>query len=134
MKSEETIFAEAAAIDGPEARAAYLEQACGGDADLLREVDGLLAAHERAAGFMRSPAAVPGLTGPADPSPSGGQELQAVGTTVGPYRLLERIGEGGMGAVYLAEQTYPVRRRVALKIIKPGMDTRQVVVRFEAER
>ena len=59
---------------------------------------------------------------------------EQIGTTIGRYKLLEQIGEGGMGVVYVAEQTEPVRRRVALKIIKPGMDTRQVIARFEAER
>src|SRR5690606_17903928 len=59
---------------------------------------------------------------------------ESIGADVGPYKLLEQIGEGGMGSVYVAEQTHPVRRRVALKLIKPGMDTRQVLARFEAER
>ena len=134
MKNEETIFEEAAGIAGADARAAYLERACGGDAALRHEVDGLLAAHDRAAGFMGTPAPgsrVAGLTG-FPPAPRPGPE--AVGAAVGPYRLLERIGEGGMGVVYTAEQFRPVRRRVALKIIKPGMDSRQVVARFEAER
>jgi hypothetical protein len=74
----------------------------------------------------------------ADPTPSATWDapgpLEAAGTTIGPYKLLQQIGEGGMGTVYMAEQTEPVRRRVALKIIKPGMDSRQVIARFEAER
>src|SRR5688500_16424201 len=145
MKSEETLFAEAAGTESPEARAAYLDEACGGDATLRAQVEGLLAAHERAAGFMESPAPLPGITaaGVAAPglTPSAGSsgararaELVPVGATVGPYKLLERIGEGGMGVVYMADQAHPVRRRVALKIIKPGMDSRQVIARFEAER
>src|SRR5688500_16033105 len=145
MKSEETLFAEAAGTESPEARAAYLDEACGGDATLRAQVEGLLAAHERAAGFMESPAPLPGITaaGVAAPglTPSAGSsgararaELVPVGATVGPYKLLERIGEGGMGAVYMADQFRPARRRVALKIIKPGMDSRQVIARFEAER
>src|SRR5688572_27175567 len=119
MKSEETIFAEAAAIENRDARAAYLAQACGGDAAIRREVYGLLAAQERA-----------GASRPA----LGAPQLEAVGAAVGPYELLERIGEGGMGVVYRAGQLRPVRRQVALKIIKPGMDSGQVVARFEAER
>src|SRR5262249_3304339 len=73
-----------------------------------------------------------------DPDGTAGWEAarsaEGPGTVIGPYKLLEAIGEGGMGTVYVAEQTLPVRRRVALKLIKPGMDTRQVVARFEAER
>jgi serine/threonine protein kinase/WD40 repeat protein len=134
MKDEETIFAEAAGIGNADARAAYLELACGGDPALRREVEGLLAAHERAAGFMKSSAFSRHVTGSTLPSRTGASELESVGATVGPYRLLERIGEGGMGVVYLAEQFRPVRRRVALKIIKPGMDSRRVIARFEAER
>ncbi|HZN64654.1 MAG TPA: protein kinase, partial [Tepidisphaeraceae bacterium] len=134
MKNEETIFAEAAGIESAEARAAYLERECGGDSALRREVDGLLAAHQRATGFMESSALGRHVTGSTGSSPTGGPELEAVGATVGPYRLLERMGEGGMGVVYLAEQLRPVRRQVALKIIKPGMDSRQVVARFDAER
>jgi eukaryotic-like serine/threonine-protein kinase len=137
MKTEETIFAEATGIEGSEARADYLDHACGGDAALRRQVEGLLAAHRRAEGFMRSPAPIPGVTASADSSgssPTAVAQLESVGTTVGPYKLLERIGDGGMGVVYMADQLRPVRRRVALKIIKPGMDSRQVIARFEAER
>ena len=137
MKNEETIFAEASAIESAAARAAYLEQACGADAALRREVNGLLAAHERAAGFMQSPAPIPDVPACADSSgssPTKGAEFETVGATVGQYKLLERLGEGGMGVVYMADQLRPVRRRVALKIIKPGMDSRQVIARFEAER
>ena len=91
---------------------------------------GLLGAHERAGQLPRIPARRPpngrdGQTGPPDERP---------GTVIGPYKLLEQIGEGGFGVVFMAEQTQPVRRKVALKVLKPGMDTRQVVARFEAER
>jgi WD40 repeat protein/serine/threonine protein kinase len=137
MKNEETIFAEATDIEGAAARAAYLEQACNGDAALRQQVEGLLAAHDRAARFMRSPAPLPGITASAPSSgssPTARAEPEPVGATVGPYKLLERIGDGGMGVVYMADQLRPVRRRVALKIIKPGMDSRQVIARFEAER
>ena len=128
MKNEETIFAEASVIESAAARAAYLQQACGADATLRREVDGLLAAHARAAGFMQSPAPIPGgiARGHSLGPSTAAAELELAGDTVGPYKLLERIGEGGMGVVYMADQLRPVRRRVALKIIKPGMDSRQV--------
>src|SRR4051794_33606709 len=121
----ETILSEAVEILDADARAAYLDRACGDDADLRRRVESLLAAHFRAGAFLESPAQPPTATDhPAHPP-------ERPGTAVGPYKLLEPIGEGGMGVVYMAEQTHPVRRKVALKIIKPGMDTRQVVARFE---
>src|SRR5687768_16932879 len=138
MKNEETVFAEAMGAESPEARSAYVDQACDGDPALRQQVEALLAAHDRAAGFMQSPAPALALTAAADsdgPSPADqARASEPVGTTVGPYKLLERIGEGGMGVVYMADQLRPVRRRVALKIIKPGMDSRQVIARFEAER
>ena len=81
----------------------------------------LLEAEAKLGTFLESPARATGV----DESP---------GTTIGPYKLLEQIGEGGMGVVFMAEQTRTVRRRVALKVIKPGMDTRQIIARFEAER
>src|SRR5205085_4326798 len=87
----------------------------------------LVAAHFRAGAFLDDPA--PELAATVDQAPAEGP-----GSVVGPYRLMEEIGEGGMGVVYVAEQTHPVRRRVALKLIKPGMDTREVVARFEVER
>ena len=88
----------------------------------------MLEAQPKVGGFLDSPAAGPTMS---LPSP---QEMEGPGTVIGPYKLLEQIGEGGMGIVYMAEQTQPVRRKVALKIIKPGMDTKQVIARFEAER
>jgi WD40 repeat protein/serine/threonine protein kinase len=112
---------------GPE-RAAYLDKACGQDVELRQQVERLLAAHPRAAGFMEAPA--PGLGATVDDPPLG----ERPGTVIGPYKLLEQIGAGGMGLVFVAEQQQPVRRRVALKIIKPGMDSQQVIARFEAER
>ncbi len=129
--SERTIFIEALDRADPAERAAYVERACDGDADLRHRVERLLEAIDRAGSFMESPAA-----------PAGGGMtlagftplLEGPGTRIGPYKLLEQIGEGGMGVVYMAEQEQPVRRRVALKIIKPGMDSAQVIARFEAER
>jgi eukaryotic-like serine/threonine-protein kinase len=126
--SERDIFMAVVQKEGAEARAVYLREACGADAALRQRVEDLLRAYERASGFLESPAPVlaEGLNG---------QPLaERPGTAIGPYKLLEQIGEGGMGVVYLAEQTLPVRRKVALKIIRPGLDTRQVIARFEAER
>jgi len=122
---EEALF-EAALRLPTEQRAEYLSQVCGGDADLRRRVEALLAAFDRAGGFLKEPA-VP------IPRPSLPQ-AEKPGDRIGRYKLLQQIGEGGMGVVYMAEQEEPVRRRVALKIIKLGMDTKQVVARFEAER
>jgi serine/threonine protein kinase len=107
-------------------RARYLAEACGPDTELRTAIESLLAAHDAAGEFLRSPAVDADL----DPPPM----FTAPGTMIGRYKMLELIGEGGYGAVFMAEQTSPVQRRVALKIIKAGMDTRQVIARFEAER
>ncbi|HEX2476819.1 MAG TPA: serine/threonine-protein kinase, partial [Lacipirellulaceae bacterium] len=119
-----------AAVDEhrPEEWDSYLDSACGDDSDLRREVMALLRAHKDAGSLLDTPAL------------AGNGEQTALllserpGTVIGPYKLLQQIGEGGMGVVFMAEQEHPVRRRVALKIIKPGMDSAQVVARFEAER
>jgi serine/threonine protein kinase/tetratricopeptide (TPR) repeat protein len=124
------IFSEALELTSAEERAAYLDRACGPDRSLRGRVEGLLGAHVEGDSFLESPAAAPSVT--ATPGDRIGPE--GPGTTIGPYKLMEPIGEGGMGVVYVAEQSQPVRRRVALKVIKPGMDTRQVIARFEAER
>jgi serine/threonine-protein kinase len=123
LSSLEAVFSEAVEVASDEDRSAYLDRACAGDAELRSQVDSLIAAHHRAGRFLERPPANPG---------NGTTEL--VGSTIGPYKLLKQIGEGGMGIVYMAEQTQPVRREVALKLIKPGMDTKQVIARFEAER
>jgi eukaryotic-like serine/threonine-protein kinase len=125
---EQAVFAEALLRDNPEARAAYLDAACGTDAALRGRVETLLRAAEHAGDFLEQPP--DGLNGDLD---SIGLS-EKPGDRVGRYKLLEKIGEGGCGVVYMAEQEEPVRRRVALKIIKLGMDTRSVVARFEAER
>src|SRR4051812_11020483 len=123
------LFLAAAEKIGPREREEYLGEACGGDAALRRRVEALLHRHEQAAGFLEGPAVA------AAPRPDPGDgAAEAAGTRVGPYQLLDQIGEGGMGTVWLAEQQEPVRRKVALKVIKPGMDSRQVVARFEQER
>jgi len=118
----ETIFHQALKL-GPDERAPYLDRACGDDPALRERVEKLLGAEQHAGGFMRDPAA---------PDPQDAAE--GPGDTIGPYKLLQVIGEGGMGTVYMADQTEPVQRRVALKIVKPGMDSGEVVARFEAER
>jgi WD40 repeat protein len=123
-----SIFLEALEKRTAAERANYLDQVCGNDADLRAEFESLLKAHEEARDFLEAPALEPDAT--VEESPL----IEGPGTTIGRYKLLELIGEGGMGLVYLAEQQEPVRRQVALKIIKPGMDSRQVISRFEAER
>ena len=125
--NEEEIFHEALALALPKERAAYLEQACGGNPALRASVEALLRANVGASGFLGNPALPLDATLDAPIA-------ERPGTIIGPYKLLEQIGEGGFGVVFMAEQTQPVRRKVALKILKPGMDTRQVVARFEAER
>jgi eukaryotic-like serine/threonine-protein kinase len=123
----EAIFFAALEKAAPEERAAYLDQVCAGDPELRRRVEKMLAAQGHAKSFLERPAAPVDAT--ADQPGS-----ETPGALIGPYKLLEQIGEGGFGVVFMAEQTAPVRRRVALKVLKPGMDTRQVVARFEAER
>src|SRR5947209_9703234 len=132
--TERTIFL--AALDLPAAaRAPYLAAACGDDAGLQSRVEALLASHEQAGSFLQPDAGGPG-TGAFDagPASSPGPAAAAGRTRVGPYKLLQPIGEGGMGSVYMAEQERPVKRTVALKLIKVGLDSGQVVARFEAER
>ncbi|HKB06215.1 MAG TPA: serine/threonine-protein kinase [Gemmataceae bacterium] len=124
---EEAIFNIARQIDDSAARAALLDQACGSDGAVRARVQALLQVHDAEHSFLAAPAV--GSASTADiPAP----ELS--GSVIGPYKLRERIGEGGMGEVWVAEQTEPVWRLVAVKLIKAGMDSRQVVARFEAER
>ena len=126
-EKEKAIFHAARSIRDTVQRETYLQAACGGDSEVRELVDALLAAAGDGS-FMEQPAAERCTT---DQSP---QASEAVGTNIGNYKLLQQIGEGGFGVVYMAEQEQPVRRRVALKIIKLGMDTRQVIARFEVER
>jgi serine/threonine protein kinase len=139
--TEETVFAAALEKRDPAERAAFLDQACGQDAEMRRRIEALLQSHEQASGFLEAPCVptretsdeLPGKF--VDPrATSGFTPTEGPGSRVGPYKLLQKIGEGGMGVVYMAEQEHPVRRKVALKIIKPGMDSAQVIARFEAER
>src|SRR6266700_5051036 len=123
VKSIRAIFDEASEIADAEQRRAFVARACDDNEALRREVEELLAAHETAGGFL------------ADPKRDESAVLTLrEGDQIGRYKLLQKIGEGGCGVVFMADQTEPVRRRVALKIIKLGMDTRSVVARFEAER
>jgi serine/threonine protein kinase/WD40 repeat protein len=116
------IFLDAVRLPVSE-RENFLADACGEDRELRDRLDQLLLAHEEAGSLPGGPTSVP-----VNPS------SELLGRLIGPYKLLQQIGEGGMGVVYMAEQKEPVERRVALKIIKPGMDSRQVIARFEAER
>ncbi|HMC65469.1 MAG TPA: protein kinase, partial [Gemmataceae bacterium] len=127
LLNPETVFAQAIEIESAEGRAAFLDQACGNEPELRREVEKLVVDYFKAGRFLEKPAAhiVATVDDPITERP---------GTVIGPYKLLEQIGEGGFGVVFMAEQTHPVRRKVALKVIKPGMDTRQVIARFEAEQ
>jgi eukaryotic-like serine/threonine-protein kinase len=126
---EEAIFAAASQLP-PDQRGDYLRQACAGDDELRRRVEGLLEAHEQAGGFMQEPGAPAGRPTIVLSIPV----TEKTGDRIGRYKLLQQIGEGGCGVVYMAEQEEPVRRRVALKVIKLGMDTKSVIARFEAER
>jgi serine/threonine protein kinase/tetratricopeptide (TPR) repeat protein len=131
-----TVFGEALECASSQERAAYLDRACGQDSTLRARVEELLQAHQAAGGFLQGNASA---TFPESLAPDGVSTVpeavpERVGAVIGPYRLLEQIGEGGFGIVFLAEQTQPLRRKVALKVLKPGMDTGQVVARFEAER
>lgn len=125
--NELDIFSEALVLTEPRARQDFLDQACAGQPELRQRIEGLLNNAAQASQFLETP---PSAVGPTvDQPPS-----EAIGTRIGPYKLLQQIGEGGMGTVFMAEQTQPVQRRVALKIIKAGMDSKQVIARFEAER
>ena len=117
------IFVAAIEKYGPEHWPSYLDGVCGEEVELRARVDDLLAAHQKSDAFLdlQTAAIADGIHA-------------EEGTEIGPFKLLQRIGEGGFGVVFMAEQTNPVRRKVALKIIKPGMDTKEVIARFEAER
>jgi eukaryotic-like serine/threonine-protein kinase len=135
--NEETLFH--LALEKPAAeRAAFLDRACGGDTTLRQRLDALLLAHANPGSFLQGPAvkamADSDLPDTVRPGLGPGRLCEGPGSRVGPYRLLQQIGEGGMGVVFLAEQAEPVRRQVALKVVKPGMDSAQVIARFEAER
>src|SRR5262245_15506118 len=120
------IFLAALECEGADALSRFLDQACGADAALRQRVEELLQANREAGDFLggvEKPEAT--LDEPPAASP---------GTVIGPYKLIEPLGEGGMGTVWMAQQSEPVRRVVALKLIKTGMDSKQIIARFEAER
>src|SRR5262249_29263566 len=108
-------------------RTSFLDRACAGDAALRAEIEALLQAHDHPDSLLAAPALRVAL----DPAL---HLSEGPGIRIGAYKLLQQLGEGGFGVVYMAEQEQPVRRKVALKIIKPGMDTREVIARFESER
>ena len=120
-----TLFDAARRIDDPAARRLYIREACGEDLALAGRVEALLRVHDQEPTFLGSPL---------KEFLSGAPSAEGPGTLIGPYRLLRPIGEGGMGTVFLAEQTEPLRRQVAVKVIRPGMDSREILARFEAER
>ncbi len=134
--TEEALFAAALEKPTPAERAAFLDTECGADVGLRQRLEELLAAHEQAPGILDRAAddqfalQVQGLEQAIDSQPL----AEGPGDCIGPYKLKEQIGEGGFGLVFVAEQQQPMRRKVALKIIKPGMDSREVIARFEAER
>ena len=124
---EAAVFNDARQINDPAARSVFVREACGEDVARAERIEALLRIHDQ------DPTSLP-CTADTIRDLLGLANEEGPGTGIGPYRLLRQLGEGGMGTVFLAEQTEPVRRKVALKVLKPGMDTRQVVARFEAER
>ena len=125
---ESGIFHVARALAEPALRCAYLDQICGANQALRERVESLLRVHEQELSLLQSANVEPAPTVDAPPL------AERPGTSVGRYKLMELIGEGGMGVVFAAEQERPLHRKVALKIIKPGMDSKAVIARFEAER
>ena len=134
--NEATLFHRALEINDPAERAKFLQTACQGDELLKSRIEQLLLAHEQPDSFFEGPAhrAMEFSQMNNATVDHGTGDPEQLGQRIGPYKLLQKIGEGGMGVVYMAEQTEPVQRRVALKIVKLGMDSRQVTARFEAER
>jgi eukaryotic-like serine/threonine-protein kinase len=138
--NESEIFTNALKLTTPAERAAYLQGACAGNPPLRAALEALLHAHASDPGFLEQPAMPLRATADSAPPNVPANETTAAapteqpGIVIGPYKLLQEIGEGGMGTVWMAEQTQPVQRKVALKIIKAGMDSRHVLARFEAER
>ena len=125
---ERDIFIQVIHAADPAQGAALVQDLCGQDQVMCQRVEALLDAHGRAASFLESPPA--DLAATTDSPPI----AERPGTVIGPYKLLQQIGDGGFGVVFMARQSQPLQRTVALKVIKPGMDTREVIARFEAER
>src|SRR5689334_5030602 len=122
------LFSKALECQTVEEQATFLDQVCQGDAELRARLDERLRAHREAGIFLQDPSAFQAATVDAPPV------RERPGTVIGPYKVLEQIGEGGMGTVWMAQQTEPVKRLVAVKLIKAGMDSKQIIARFEAER
>jgi serine/threonine protein kinase/tetratricopeptide (TPR) repeat protein len=125
-RNEMALFGEALEYASRQEQAAYVAGVCGDDPALRARVEALLAAHHQGGDFLRGDKSTDTV--------AHALRAEGPGTTIGPFKLLEQIGEGGFGVVFMAEQHQPVRRKVALKLVKPGMDTRQVIARFEAEQ
>jgi serine/threonine protein kinase len=132
--TEREIFIAALQNEDPAQRQAYLDEICAGHPDLRRQVEHLLRLFQGAGSFLEEPAAESLATGAFPDTAELASSPEVPGAVLGPYKLLEPIGEGGMGTVWLAQQTEPVKRLVAVKLIKAGMDSKQVIARFEAER
>jgi hypothetical protein len=126
-KHEREIFDKAIEIESSNERAAYVRNACGDNSDLIERISALLCAHDQADFLPPHPVSEEMTVFKSTLS-------ECPGTVIGRYKLLERIGEGGIAVLYMAEQAEPISRKVALKIIKLGMDTKSVIARFEAER
>src|SRR5918912_1377061 len=132
--TERDIFIAALQQEDPAQRQAYLDESCAQQPQLRQRVEYLLRLFEGAGSFLEKPAAESAATLPYQDAAEQASSREAPGALVGPYKLIEQIGEGGMGCVWMAQQTEPVRRLVAVKLIKAGMDSKQVIARFEAER
>jgi serine/threonine protein kinase len=128
LSAVESIFFAALEKPSADERAAFLKDVCGPNEDLRKHVERMLSAHPKAGSFLDH--APTGLASTAEEP----LIIERPGAVIGPYKLMEQIGEGGFGLVFVAEQQHPIRRKVALKIVKPGMDSRDVIARFEAER
>ena len=134
-QSEKTIFLQALDHQSPEARSSFLDSACDGDISLRASIQALLDAHERPANPLDQPVVDAAMSvGDGEADTLSVEATEHLGMTIGPYRLMEQIGEGGFGLVFVAQQEQPVKRRVALKIIKPGTGSKEVIARFEAEQ
>jgi eukaryotic-like serine/threonine-protein kinase len=132
--TERDVFIAALQNEDPTERQAYLDEACARQPELRRQVEQLLRLYEGAGSFLEAPAAETATTGALPDTDDPASRGEAAGAGIGPYKLIEQIGEGGMGTVWMAQQTEPVKRLVAVKLIKAGMDSKQVIARFEAER
>jgi serine/threonine protein kinase len=136
LNKARALFLHAVGQLPPEQWEAHVAEACGADAELRQQVLHFLKVHQEAGSFLERPAEGLAGIGAYTPAPENPETAAAEGpgTVLGPYKLVQEIGEGGMGTVWMAQQTEPVQRLVALKVVKPGMDSRQAIARFEAER